>query len=120
VLSSAAFAGAKAGLLVEINDDLNRAQGTIGAARHAKNEVEQIGCGISMSDAGLLWAFCNATAANGDYVVCTTTSAAFVDAIGAISELSYIRFFWTDDPGPVDGGTCSQINISNQSQYLRK
>ena len=120
VLCNVAFAKDK-GIAVEINDVQKFAQGSIGEARYGGGKEEDIGCGVSMSDTGLLWAFCNATAANGDYVICTTDSESFVDAIAMINSTSYIRFFWNEDAaGPFGLNSCATINVSNQSQYLWK
>ncbi len=99
------------------------AQGDMGTARWADNDVENIGYGIKKFS-GYEWGFCQATDANDYRVVCFTEDAEMLEALSVENDTSFIQFNWDPDIDPDTGepiyesGTCTRIGVSSQSFYI--
>jgi hypothetical protein len=114
--ASLALAGATADVPVEIDFELKAAQGVQTSARFSDNDVEAIGCGARVTDLGdgetFSFGFCQATAASGETIVCTTFSPELVDAINSIANYGFISFSWSDED------ECVSVRNSTQSVYI--
>ena len=101
---------------VLIDLETNSAQGAQSSARYSDSDVENIGCGATVTDSGngnvLYFGFCQATDANGESAFCATFSPDLVGAINAIANYGFIRFTWND------AEECVSIRNSTQSIYL--
>jgi len=117
LLSATAFAGAINQLPVVIDLDNLSAEGDQWTARNSKNSVEQIGCGVdTFSDPGgaftFTFGFCQATDADGVYIVCTTFDPSLLETMRATTAFAFIEFDWEEN------GTCTHVKYSTQSWYL--
>jgi hypothetical protein len=104
-------------VVVTLNaDGSGSAIGDMVTARFADNKVELIGCGVRRLPDGLggtfLFAFCQATAADGTAGFCSTEDSALAEAVSALSAYSFITFSWHAD------GSCRSIGSSTQSFYI--
>jgi len=114
--SSLAFAGVFAPVPVMIDTENGLAFGDQLSARFSKNDQELIGCGVRYRDDGeggvFVFAFCQATDADGNSLSCLTFSETLVEAVESISAYSFITFAADEE------GTCISIGNSTQSVYL--
>jgi len=129
VFSMSVFAGYTQPAPVQIiidttpGEEVFYADGDMGTARFAENDVENIGCGIKKF-VGFEFGFCQATDADDQRVVCVTEDLNLLEAIYAVNDTSYIQFNWTPGVDPetgdptLDSGDCTRIGISSQSFYI--
>ncbi len=120
-LTTLAFAsGVKAGQTTDapvvINMEGMSAQGAQTSARFSENDVERIGCGARVTDAGVgdvvYFGFCQATDANEVSVTCFTFSPDLVAAINSVANFGFIDFSWNEND------ECTSVRNSTQSIYL--
>jgi hypothetical protein len=117
--SSAAMAGliTVTPVTVTVNADTSgSANGSMSAARFSKNEVEYIGCGVRRIEDGLggvvVFGFCQASNAAGDFGFCNTENPALIASIGDQDDYSFVTFSWNEE------GVCQLIGNSTQSFYI--
>ena len=101
---------------VQIDTELRSAQGVQTTARFSDNEVEAIGCGARVTDAGdgniVSFGFCQATNADNMSVFCATFSPELIDAINGIANYGFISFTWNEQE------ECTSVRNSTQSIYI--
>jgi hypothetical protein len=119
--SSAALAGLvnETPVTVTLNGDgSGAANGSMTAARFAKNDVEFIGCGLRRFDDGLggvfVFGFCQAADAADVQGFCQTENANLIQSIADQDDFSFITFSWNA------AGECRSIGNSTQSFYIPK
>jgi hypothetical protein len=108
--AATAIAGATASQEVYFNK--NSVYGDLGYVRNTPDTVQNIGCVIFGTPAGAL---CYATNSAGVGKACTTTDPVLLAVIGSLHGDSYLVF----RVNPVDG-TCSSVNVYNDSRYAPK
>ena len=116
IFSSIAVAGFIQPAVVLIDEVNMLVQGDMWTARTADNDVEYIGCGIRVTDAGAAgtfsFGFCQAIDADEVEAFCSTQNQDLLEAIKSTSDFSFITFGWDED------GECTRIGSSTQSFYL--
>jgi len=122
LMSGTAYAGQAAPVTVDVDLDINFANGDMITAFSDKDDDVFIGCGTRNFDDGaggiFARAFCQAEDADGDRAVCFTTNPELVASVRAINYNSYVQFAWNDDgSGNLE---CYHMGFSTQSFYQDK
>ena len=119
-MAGVAYAGLTQPAAVLVDLDGMSAQGDQYTARTSKNDIELIGCGVTLIDDGVnppfTFGFCQATDSEGVEITCFTQNANLLDAMRATSAFAYISFSWQDDG--FGGAECTRLRYSTQSFYL--
>lgn len=110
------LAGSSIDAPVQIGMESRSAQGVQTTARFSDNDVEAIGCGVTVTDLGdggiVSFGFCQATDASNQSAFCATFSPDLVDAINGIANYGFIRFAWNEQD------ECISVRNSTQSIYI--
>lgn len=103
---------------VEVDMLNGYASGNMLAARTSKNDVEHIGCAVTINEDDSAIGLCNAQDPDGNAITCRfVNSEALTGAVLGISDYSFISFTWEyDDNWAWEG--CTSIRVSNRSFYL--
>jgi len=134
LLASQAMAGFASNELVSISkvpvepgdtdSDFYEARGSKAAARFSKNEVEYIGCTVTVisfdSSSTSLHGRCMARDASGVRAICLTEDADMIDTIRGISDYDDLVFAWIGPP-PQTGPSypsCFQLSVNKFSQFI--
>ena len=122
LFSVSTFAGLVQPAPVMVDIVNGSASGDMRTARNSKNDVEFIGCGIRVTDAGVggvfHYGFCQAADAEGIQVTCFTQNVDLLATLDTISDSSYITYGFTEVA--TDVYDCTRIGTSTQSFYLEK
>jgi len=113
-LSLAAFAGAKTGQVVTINDAQSQANGDLGYVRNTADSVQFIRCYINGSGQGAANGVCQARNAAGVLRSCTTNYDRWLTVIASINSDSNVLFRWNAD------GKCTMLIVDNNSTFAPK
>ncbi len=126
------YAGAVATETLSIefeSEDSGEASGNMWLTRSSKNDLEIIGCSfkgeLDGQGGSYKWGWCRARDASGLEVFCITEDENLLDALQAISPLSWVRFVFENaylyQPDVGDAyyvADCTRFDISTQSLHL--
>jgi hypothetical protein len=87
------------------------AAGVVSATRNSSNATEYIGCQVSVYSSGPAYGTCYANDTESEYLYCSTTNAALIAQMRAISDNSFVQF--TADPT----GACEVVYVHQSSRY---
>lgn len=88
------------------------AAGSMVGARYSAGNKQFIGCSAHTREVYYPYMTCMARDRTGRVALCMSSDPRFLDAVKAITDSSLIYFaFW--------GGVCDEVNITNESRYLR-
>jgi hypothetical protein len=87
------------------------AAGVVSAARNSSNASEYIGCQVATYSSGAAYGTCYATDAANASVYCSSSNAALIAQMRAISDNSYVQF--AADPS----GACTTVYVHQSSRY---
>ena len=100
---------------VDIDEDNMSATGYMAATRYSKNDVEFIGCGVTVRDNGFTFGSCSAQDPDGNDAYCDIfDNEPLAKAVLGISDYSFISFGWNEL------NECTYIRVSHRSFYLPK
>ena len=114
-VGNAAFAGSVSNVQVYVysSSSYSRASGAIPAARFSNDSTQYIQCSLNGTGSRTN-VFCNARDRNGQYVSCSSTNATHIEALGAMTESSYLYF----NKNGTGSSTCSTVKVYNSSFHL--
>ena len=112
--SSMAYGGLFSPVPVEVDVENRLAFGDPLSARFSDNDVEFIGCGIraSVDEGPDVFAFCQASNADGEFLFCSTLEPVLIDTIRALADFTFIVF------AADENAECTFVGNSTQSLYI--
>jgi hypothetical protein len=116
IVAGTALAGSHGPIPVELYTDaagLRAARGTLRDARFSADNVQYIGCSVSVYEAGDVVGHCTAKNAAGLARSCSTTAPGMLKNINAVNAASFIYFSVN-----ADGQTCDRVIAVNGSENL--
>lgn len=112
-ISNLAIAGSHYTPQVSINNTYRFAYGSMAGAHTSADSRQYIYCTTEKwpSSNGSSHTWCGATDSAGNTALCSTWDSHLVEATMALSDESYIMFYWDTN------GNCTHIRVENNSRY---
>lgn len=109
LIGGAAHAGMKSSFPVEIDMTKRTAEGSMGTARNSSDELQFIGCRMSLDSA-----VCDAMDAGGNYVGCYAANPSMTmrSVLASINGDSFIMFSWNER------WECTGLQVHNNSRWV--